>query len=208
MIRLENVSKTFPGAPRPAVDRLDLDVPGGTTCVLIGPSGCGKTTTMRIVNRLIEPDQGRIVVEGQDVAEQPQDVPRPLVRRHEALDAVGEPQQPDAVVVAGRAQRQQGRQFRGHFTLLLKAAAKVLTAADVDGQHHRQLAFLDEALDERMPHAGGDVPVNSANVVAGLVLADLFERDAGYLEDTVVFAAQQILDGAARPQLQAAHLTQ
>jgi ABC-type multidrug transport system fused ATPase/permease subunit len=35
------------GAPRPAVDRLDLDVSDGTTCVLIGPSGCGKTTTMR-----------------------------------------------------------------------------------------------------------------------------------------------------------------
>jgi osmoprotectant transport system ATP-binding protein len=67
MIRLENVSKTFPGSARPAVDRLDLDVPEGTTCVLIGPSGCGKTTTMRIVNRLIEPSAGRIVVEGQDV---------------------------------------------------------------------------------------------------------------------------------------------
>jgi osmoprotectant transport system ATP-binding protein len=67
MIRLENVSKTFPGSARPAVDRLDLDVPDGTTCVLIGPSGCGKTTTMRIVNRLIEPSSGRIVVEGQDV---------------------------------------------------------------------------------------------------------------------------------------------
>jgi osmoprotectant transport system ATP-binding protein len=67
MIRLEDVSKTFPGSARPAVDRLDLDVPDGTTCVLIGPSGCGKTTTMRIVNRLIEPTSGRIVVEGQDV---------------------------------------------------------------------------------------------------------------------------------------------
>jgi osmoprotectant transport system ATP-binding protein len=67
MIRLENVSKAFPGSARPAVDRLDLDVPGGTTCVLIGPSGCGKTTSMRIVNRLIEPTSGRIVVEGQDV---------------------------------------------------------------------------------------------------------------------------------------------
>jgi osmoprotectant transport system ATP-binding protein len=67
MIRLENVSKTFPGSPRPAVDQLDLEVPNGTTCVLIGPSGCGKTTTMRIVNRLIEPTSGRIIVEGQDV---------------------------------------------------------------------------------------------------------------------------------------------
>ena len=67
MIRLEHVSKTFPGAARPAVDRLDLEVPAGKTCVLIGPSGCGKTTTMRIVNRLIEPDAGRIVVGGEDV---------------------------------------------------------------------------------------------------------------------------------------------
>ena len=67
MIRLENVSKTFPGAAHPAVDQLDLEVPNGMTCVLIGPSGCGKTTTMRIINRLIEPTSGRIVVEGQDV---------------------------------------------------------------------------------------------------------------------------------------------
>jgi len=67
MIRFENVSKVFPNAPRPAVDRLDLDIPNGTTCVLIGPSGCGKTTTMRIVNRLIEPTSGRILVEGEDV---------------------------------------------------------------------------------------------------------------------------------------------
>ena len=67
MIRLEQVSKLFAGVPRPAVDRLDLDVPDGKTCVLIGPSGCGKTTTMRIVNRLIEPTSGRIVVQGEDV---------------------------------------------------------------------------------------------------------------------------------------------
>jgi osmoprotectant transport system ATP-binding protein len=67
MIRLENVTKVFPGASRPAVDRLDLEIPNGATCVLIGPSGCGKTTTMRIVNRLIEPTSGRIVVEGEDV---------------------------------------------------------------------------------------------------------------------------------------------
>jgi len=57
-IRLEKVSKVFPGGARPAVDTLDLEVAGGHTCVLIGPSGCGKTTTMRIVNRLIETSAG------------------------------------------------------------------------------------------------------------------------------------------------------
>jgi osmoprotectant transport system ATP-binding protein len=67
MIRFEAVTKTFPEAARPAVDSLDLAVPEGTICVLIGPSGCGKTTTMRMVNRLIEPTSGRVLVAGEDV---------------------------------------------------------------------------------------------------------------------------------------------
>jgi osmoprotectant transport system ATP-binding protein len=67
MIELQTVSKAFPGARQYAVDRLSLTVPGGSTCVLIGPSGCGKTTTMRMINRLIEPTSGRILVEGEDV---------------------------------------------------------------------------------------------------------------------------------------------
>ena len=65
MIRLENVSKGFPGGSS-AVSDLSLNIPDGQTCVLIGPSGCGKTTTLRMVNRLIEPDAGRILVDGQD----------------------------------------------------------------------------------------------------------------------------------------------
>jgi len=67
MIQLDALTKTFPGVPAPAVDRLTLDIPDGTTCVLIGPSGCGKTTTMRMINRLIEPTSGRIVLDGEDV---------------------------------------------------------------------------------------------------------------------------------------------
>ena len=67
MIRLEGVTKRFPGADHAAVDAVDLEVQEGTTCVLIGPSGCGKTTTLRMVNRLIEPTSGRILVAGQDV---------------------------------------------------------------------------------------------------------------------------------------------
>ncbi len=67
MIRLEGVTKLFPGQARPAVDAIDLDVPDGQTCALIGASGCGKTTTLRMINRLIEPTSGRIVVGGEDV---------------------------------------------------------------------------------------------------------------------------------------------
>jgi osmoprotectant transport system ATP-binding protein len=67
MIRLKNLVKQFAGSPRAAIDDLDLDVDAGEVCVLIGPSGCGKTTTMRIINRLIEPTSGTIEVNGQDV---------------------------------------------------------------------------------------------------------------------------------------------
>jgi osmoprotectant transport system ATP-binding protein len=67
MIRLEAVTKRFAGARGPAVDALTLDIPGGRTCVLIGPSGCGKTTTMKMINRLIEPTSGRIEINGEDV---------------------------------------------------------------------------------------------------------------------------------------------
>ena len=65
MIRLEDVSKEFAGGSN-AVRGLTLDIPAGKTCVLIGPSGCGKTTTLRMINRLIDPDSGRILVDGRD----------------------------------------------------------------------------------------------------------------------------------------------
>jgi osmoprotectant transport system ATP-binding protein len=66
MIKLVALTKRFGAAP-PAVDALTLDIPEGDICVLIGPSGCGKTTTMRMINRMIEPDSGRIEVGGRDV---------------------------------------------------------------------------------------------------------------------------------------------
>jgi osmoprotectant transport system ATP-binding protein len=68
MIRFEDVSKTFGGAR--ALDRLDLVVPEGAFAVLLGGSGAGKSTALRMVNRLVEPDAGRVLLRGQDVAGQ------------------------------------------------------------------------------------------------------------------------------------------
>ena len=67
MIRLEELTKRFPGQSEPAVEDLTMDVPTGEVVVLVGPSGCGKTTTMKLINRLIEPTSGRIVLDGEDV---------------------------------------------------------------------------------------------------------------------------------------------
>ena len=69
MIEFQNVSKTYkPG--HPVVKSLNLHVNRGEILVLIGPSGCGKTTTMKMVNRLVEPTAGKILINGEDIHEQ------------------------------------------------------------------------------------------------------------------------------------------
>ncbi len=68
MITFESVTKRYPGGTV-AVDALDLEIPDGKTMVLVGPSGCGKTTTLRMINRLIEPSEGRILLDGRDIAQ-------------------------------------------------------------------------------------------------------------------------------------------
>jgi osmoprotectant transport system ATP-binding protein len=66
MIRLESLTKRWDNG-QVAVDALDLDVGEGQITMLVGPSGCGKTTTLKMVNRLIEPTSGRIFLSGDDV---------------------------------------------------------------------------------------------------------------------------------------------
>jgi osmoprotectant transport system ATP-binding protein len=68
-IELRGVTKTFGGSPTPAVAPLDLTMGAGEITVLIGPSGCGKTTTLRMINRLINPTDGTITIGGTDIRE-------------------------------------------------------------------------------------------------------------------------------------------
>ena len=72
-IRLEGVTKRYPGQQRPAVDDVSLEVPAGETVMFVGPSGCGKTTLLKMVNRLIEPTGGRIYLGDEDVTDQDAD---------------------------------------------------------------------------------------------------------------------------------------
>jgi osmoprotectant transport system ATP-binding protein len=66
MIRLERVTKRYPGG-QVAVRELTIEFPTGQLTMLVGPSGCGKTTTLKMINRLIEPTDGRIFHDEQDV---------------------------------------------------------------------------------------------------------------------------------------------
>ncbi len=70
MIKIEEVTKKYPGMVRPAVDKLSLNIEEGEICVFVGPSGCGKTTTLKMINLIIEPSGGKIFVNGENVLEQ------------------------------------------------------------------------------------------------------------------------------------------
>ena len=69
-IEFRNVSKQF-GEGGPAVDRLSFSVEEGTTMALVGPSGCGKTTSLKMINRLVEPTAGEILVAGRSITTVP-----------------------------------------------------------------------------------------------------------------------------------------
>ncbi len=66
-IMLQEVTKTYPGQKKSAVGGLTLEIPAGSIVMFVGPSGCGKTTTLKMINRLIEPTSGQIVINGDDV---------------------------------------------------------------------------------------------------------------------------------------------
>ena len=64
-VEFRHVSKQY--GPHGAVVDLSLVVPAGEICVLVGPSGCGKTTSLKMVNRLVEPTSGQVLIDGHDV---------------------------------------------------------------------------------------------------------------------------------------------
>ena len=67
MISFDGVTKRYPDGTV-AVDHLNLEIPQGSLTVFVGPSGCGKTTSMRMINRMVEPTSGTVLVDGRDVS--------------------------------------------------------------------------------------------------------------------------------------------
>src|SRR5690625_657966 len=65
-IELVEVVKKYPGHAQPAVRGMNLSIPAGEIVMFVGPSGCGKTTTVKMINRLIEPTSGKILIDGED----------------------------------------------------------------------------------------------------------------------------------------------
>ena len=73
-ILLDGVTKRYDAqSSQPAVDNVTMEIPAGEIVMLVGPSGCGKTTTMKMINRLIEPPSGRIFIGDDDVTQRDPD---------------------------------------------------------------------------------------------------------------------------------------
>ncbi|HBH58225.1 MAG TPA: proline/glycine betaine ABC transporter ATP-binding protein, partial [Arthrobacter bacterium] len=70
MIEFQSVTKQYQGG-HPAVDQLTMSIDKGSITVFVGPSGCGKTTSLRMINRMVEPTSGVITVDGRDVTTVP-----------------------------------------------------------------------------------------------------------------------------------------
>ncbi|MBQ8647409.1 MAG: ABC transporter ATP-binding protein [Oscillospiraceae bacterium] len=70
MIEFRKVSKRYPGAAEPVLREVSFEIPKGQLTVFVGPSGCGKTTSLKMINRLIEPTEGEILVNGQNILQQ------------------------------------------------------------------------------------------------------------------------------------------
>lgn len=71
-IRFENITKSYPsrtGEPTTVLQNLNLHIPAGQITVFVGPSGCGKTTSLRMINRMVEPNSGAITIDGVNVRE-------------------------------------------------------------------------------------------------------------------------------------------
>jgi len=69
LVQFHNVNFTLPNAAAPIISELNFSVAGGETLVLLGESGCGKTTTLKLVNRLLTPTAGEVVVEGKSTTD-------------------------------------------------------------------------------------------------------------------------------------------
>ena len=76
MISFQSVSKVYPDGT-PAVENLTLEIPTGKITVFVGPSGCGKTTSLRMINRMIEPTGGVLLIDGKDT----RSIDAPTLRR-------------------------------------------------------------------------------------------------------------------------------
>ncbi|MHA6670159.1 ABC transporter ATP-binding protein [Homoserinimonas sp. A447] len=198
MIQLDGVTKHYPNQERAAVNELSLSINAGEFVVFVGPSGCGKTTTLRMINRLVEPTTGKIWIDGEDVTHVDADILRRrmgYVIQHVGLlphltvaDNVG-------IVPKMNGVPQDQRRQRSDELLSLVG----LDPAQFGARYPRQLSGgqqqrvgVARALAADPPIMLMDEPFAAVDPIARKMLQDEFRRLQKLLEKTIVFVTHDI----------------
>jgi osmoprotectant transport system ATP-binding protein len=196
MIRFDAVSKTYPDGTV-AVDHLDLEAPSGQITVLVGPSGCGKTTSLRMINRMIEPTSGRIWLDDRDTAT----VPPAELRRGIGYVIQHAGLFPHRTVVDNiatvpfllgqdkRAARQRAMQLLDQVGLPASFAKRY--PAQLSGGQQQRVGVA-RALAADPPVMLMDEPFSAVDPVVRAQLQDEFLRLQGELGKTIVFVTHDI----------------
>ncbi|MFE2642677.1 ABC transporter ATP-binding protein [Streptomyces nigra] len=196
MIRFDSTTKGFPDGTV-AVDSLTLEAPSGKISVLVGPSGCGKTTSLRMVNRMIEPTSGRVLLDGTDVASiAPAELRRGigyviqqggLFPHRTVLDNIA-----TVPLLLGRSKR-QARQRAGELLELVglpQALAGRYPAQLSGGQQQR--VGVARALAADPPVMLMDEPFSAVDPVVREQLHNEFLRIQAELSKTIIFVTHDI----------------
>ncbi|MBA9007395.1 osmoprotectant transport system ATP-binding protein [Actinomadura cellulosilytica] len=201
MITFDGVTKRYPDGTV-AVDGLDLQIPAGRITVLVGPSGCGKTTTLRMINRMVEPSAGTVRIDGRDVRE----IDPPTLRRGIGYVIQQAGLFPHRTVVdniatvpflLGRPKKEARRQARELMERvgLDEAMADRYPAQLSGGQQQR--VGVARALAADPPILLMDEPFSAVDPIVRRGLQDEFLRLQAELEKTIVFVTHDI-DEAVR----------
>ena len=170
----------------------------------------GRRTFFQDIGQVAQPfGNVRAVILGHEadqLLDDHQHVRAALFRRDELFDAVAEEDAAYLVVVLRGGKGQHGGDLGDRVFLELFGRAEHARTADVDQQHHRQLALFLVDLDVRLAAAGGDVPVDIADVVAHAVFAHFAEGHTAPFESAVVFAGEDIVAQPPRLDLDPADL--
>jgi osmoprotectant transport system ATP-binding protein len=196
MIRFESVTKRYPNGTV-GVERLDLQAETGEITVLVGPSGCGKTTSLRMINRLIEPTSGRIWLDDLDTARiQPEQLRRGIgyVIQHGGLFPHRTVVDNVATVPVLKGENRRAARARA-LALLERVGLPAALGDRYPGQlsgGQQQRVGVARALAADPPVMLMDEPFSAVDPVVRSQLQDEFLRLQGELRKTIVFVTHDI----------------
>ncbi|UTI62812.1 ABC transporter ATP-binding protein [Paraconexibacter antarcticus] len=196
-LELRHIRKQYAGTAEPAIDDLSLEVPAGEICVLVGPSGCGKTTAMRLVNRMIEPTSGDILIDGASIMDRhPAELRREIGYAIQQIGLFPHQTVADNIAVVPKLLGWDRRRVSARVEELLDLIGlEPAMAARYPGQlsgGQRQRVGVARALAADPPLMLMDEPFGAIDPISRERLQNEFLRLQGEIRKTIVFVTHDI----------------